>query len=1041
MAWLSKYNIAVVTGSSGTGKSFLIHHVALELHRHKKYDIIPLSFENASSTITDFYSRSRKQVFVIDDICGKGTIHTHLVKIWEDLAVKLKDRFISNSIAAEKNMQTKLLISCRLRVFNDSQFQRLTLFTENAFDLLSKPLCLLPEERILMLKKYVKSDNIDQVIDHIFDFDFFPLLCKMSQKCPNENLSLFFTSPIEAIKDQIKHITDTENQSQLCALVLCSLLEGGFKEEWLKSKLKTVPNILRSKLIEIAQYCEIDLKKEIGRRSLKYGFSTLEGTFLRKVGTKYSVMHDKIHDVASIVCGRYLEECFIKYAHECFIGDKYTFASIENNPTDEFIALPEEMEEEYFERLVKDLKERNVYSTLHNRQLVHKSFRQKLIKYMNNNAKIVQEIFDQIDKHGIEYNIGEVRFFWNRLENTCFNVEREVKIVTFPLIAAAVEGYVDIVELLIKMNCNVNKRDNYDKTALYTACEGGYHDVVEILIHHNADTSLCDAFGSSPLHVACRAGSIKTVQLLLTKDVDVRKLDRHNISPLREACQQGNVNIVRLLPLQNEADVNVSDTLIGFCPLHSACEAGHLDVVKFLLENKSEVNLISNYGDTPLGLACEGGFEDIVKELFDNNAKISDEPTNKSPLFLACKTGRTRIVKMLLANITDVYSYFFPQISPLGETYSPLTAACKQNHVDIIQLLLQKFNDKFSYTEKFYSLCTASLYGCIDIVKLLMENSDFRLQGTIYEPLYSACAEGHIEIVQYLFLTQRIDIFECSPIGRSLLHATCETFLENEGHKSIINLLIQNQLEISKGDENGLSPLHLACDNGLISICKLLIENQADINMQDGENMTPLHVACQRKNSDVVEVLLENKADLTLCDNYGKTPLHVICERFKDPSYLRPGIDEYPLTFVIEMFAKCKSIVKSFIDLGANVNSCDSEGDTPLHNACRYGDYELVKIILSSKKSDVSIHNDFGQTPLHYACLLGNENVVQLLLEEKADIHKKDKEGLSPLIISCLTLLDLSRRLENLNVAKDLHSEYNSLCRIFTLMDNYMKMS
>lgn len=36
MSWLSKCNIAVLTGSSGTGKSFLIHHVALELHRQKK---------------------------------------------------------------------------------------------------------------------------------------------------------------------------------------------------------------------------------------------------------------------------------------------------------------------------------------------------------------------------------------------------------------------------------------------------------------------------------------------------------------------------------------------------------------------------------------------------------------------------------------------------------------------------------------------------------------------------------------------------------------------------------------------------------------------------------------------------------------------------------------------------------------------------------------------------------------------------------------------------------------------------------------------
>lgn len=85
MSWLSTCNVAVVTGSSGTGKSFLIHHVALELHRQKKYDIIPLSFVTAPSDIINYYCKNRNQVFVIDDICGKEMINVEFVNIWNDL--------------------------------------------------------------------------------------------------------------------------------------------------------------------------------------------------------------------------------------------------------------------------------------------------------------------------------------------------------------------------------------------------------------------------------------------------------------------------------------------------------------------------------------------------------------------------------------------------------------------------------------------------------------------------------------------------------------------------------------------------------------------------------------------------------------------------------------------------------------------------------------------------------------------------------------------------------------------------------------------
>lgn len=652
MSCLSECNIAVVTGSSGTGKSFLIHHAALELHRQKCFDIIPLSFVTTPSDLIRYKSKIRNQVFVIDDICGKRAINVHCVNIWKDFTEKLKSIFQLNSVETEETIRTKLLISCRLQVFNDSQFKCLKLFTENAFDLQTEPLCLLPDERLLVIKKYLTSEKINHVIDHLCDFDFFPLLCKMSKNLSFDKLKLLFTSPIETIKEDIEYMIESDNY-QLCALILCILFEEGFKEEWIKSRSKTVPIILRKKLIEITFHCNIDLGRDCARLSLEKAFSALLGTFLKKIGTNYSIIHDKIYDIVLVVCAQAYKECFIRNANGKFISNRYMFKSIEVNPADDDIVLLEDMEYEYFDRLVDDLKQRDIYSTLHNKLLVHEPFREKLLRFLNNNADDLKDVFKQIDNNGLKLVSGEVHF-WDESDIDDSSGEYRVEDITFPLIEAATEGYVDIVEFLIKMKCNVNHLDSFGRSALYRAFEGGFHDVVEILLIHGADTSLCHEDESSPLHMACRAGKTSIVQLLLANNVDVCKLDQDNISPLRISCEQGNIDIVRLL-LQNEANVNMSDIWMNHCPLQMACDAGHLNVVKLLLENDADVNSVSEFNDTPLSLACEGSFADIVRVLLENKAEIFETIPSKSPLFIACQNENIGIVKMLLDSNNDVY--------------------------------------------------------------------------------------------------------------------------------------------------------------------------------------------------------------------------------------------------------------------------------------------------------------------------------------------------------------------------------------------------
>ena len=77
---------------------------------------------------------------------------------------------------------------------------------------------------------------------------------------------------------------------------------------------------------------------------------------------------------------------------------------------------------------------------------------------------------------------------------------------------------------------------------------------------------------------------------------------------------------------------------------------------------------------------------------------------------------------------------------------------------------------------------------------------------------------------------------------------------------------------------------------------------------------------------------------------------------------------------------------------GADVNSTDLLGDTPLSLACTNG-HKSVAVFLIEKRANVNARNKFGITPLMAAAMYGRANVVNLLLEAGADARLTDKDG------------------------------------------------
>ena len=89
------------------------------------------------------------------------------------------------------------------------------------------------------------------------------------------------------------------------------------------------------------------------------------------------------------------------------------------------------------------------------------------------------------------------------------------------------------------------------------------------------------------------------------------------------------------------------------------------------------------------------------------------------------------------------------------------------------------------------------------------------------------------------------------------------------------------------------------------------------------------------------------------------------------------------------------------IRAGADVNTKDQDGNTPLHKASQYGHTELAKLLIGNG-ADVNAATEVGWKPLHKASLNGYTETAKLLIGNGADVNTKDKDGVTPLYIASL---------------------------------------
>jgi ankyrin repeat protein len=424
--------------------------------------------------------------------------------------------------------------------------------------------------------------------------------------------------------------------------------------------------------------------------------------------------------------------------------------------------------------------------------------------------------------------------------------------------------------------------------------------------------------------------------------------------------------------------------------LADAVQARDVDLVHNLLAKSTTVNAPQADGTTALHWAVFHEDSELVAKLIAAGAKIdSRNHFDVAPLSLACRNGDAATIQLLLDAGSDPNT-----VLPGKET----------------------------------ALMTASRTGKLECVRLLVEHgaeieAEERNDQTA---IMWAAADGHTDVVKYL-VEQGADFKKELASGFSPL-----MFAVRNGWPKVVRALIDAGADVNqqmnpkyKGGRHprrAMSALHLAIENGHYELAELLLELGADPNDQRC-GFTPLHnLTWVRKpprgdnvdgapppigsgnmtSLEFIHVLVDHGADVNTRLKKGSSGRGKMAHKGATPFLFAARRDDVPM-------------MKTLLELGADPTIPNAENCTPLMAAAGIGTLapgeeagteeealEAVELLLQLG-ANINHVDDNGETAMHGAAYKSLPRMVNLLAVRGADVNiwnRKNKYGWTPTLIA-----------------------------------------
>lgn len=141
---------------------------------------------------------------------------------------------------------------------------------------------------------------------------------------------------------------------------------------------------------------------------------------------------------------------------------------------------------------------------------------------------------------------------------------------------------------------------------------------------------------------------------------------------------------------------------------------------------------------------------------------------------------------------------------------------------------------------------------------------------------------------------------------------------------------------------------------GTVGEVKDLMKQDPDIINKTNENgFSPLILACYRGNTEVAKFLMDHVKDINYKSQEG-TALAGLSVKYN------------------------KELTTYLLSKNADPNITDATGATPLFWAVKFGNKELIELLLKHK-ADKSRKDSMGMTPFEYALQTNNKDIINLL--------------------------------------------------------------
>ena len=171
-----------------------------------------------------------------------------------------------------------------------------------------------------------------------------------------------------------------------------------------------------------------------------------------------------------------------------------------------------------------------------------------------------------------------------------------------------------------------------------------------------------------------------------------------------------------------------------------------------------------------------------------------------------------------------------------------------------------------------------------------------------------------------------------------------------------VNLLPRDVSDAA--DQDGMTALHFAAQNGNTDVVRFLLENGADIKAQDIKlERAAIHFAAENGSLECVKFLTEHGADLLDRDIYGATALHYAAEN----NHL--------------------DVIKYLVSKKLDYTAKDARGWTAMHYAACGGSLDVIKYLLA-KGLNINELNSSGRTPIFFA--RGNRELRKFMIQNGA---------------------------------------------------------